>query len=152
MKISEQIRFPKPMVLAAFLVVSACSIKPEPIHYGMDGCQYCSMTIVDRQHAAEFVTPKGKVFKFDATECMINQLVKEQGTEVALLLVNDYSNPGELVNAQEATYLISENIPSPMGAYISAFENRDAAQNVRDAHGGVLLNWDELQVRFISEH
>ena len=29
------------------------------------------MTIVDRQHAAEAVTSKGKVFKFDAIECMV---------------------------------------------------------------------------------
>jgi copper chaperone NosL len=30
------------------------------------------MTIVDKVHAAEIVTKKGKVCKFDATECMIN--------------------------------------------------------------------------------
>ncbi|NER09606.1 copper chaperone NosL [Muriicola jejuensis] len=130
------------------VVLASCSIKPEPIQYGMDGCSYCSMTIVDRQHAAELVTSKGKAFKFDASECMINHLNEQVDSDIALYLVNDFSNPGDLVDARAATFLISENIPSPMGAYLSAFKNREAAERVRQANGGVLLNWEELLERF----
>ncbi len=136
------------LAFSLVVVLASCSIKPEPIQYGMDGCSYCSMTIVDRQHAAELVTSKGKAFKFDASECMINHLKEEKDSDIALYLVNDFSNPGDLVDARAATFLISDNIPSPMGAYLSAFKDREAAENVRQANEGVLLNWEELLDRF----
>ena len=57
--------------LLIILILVGCKVDPNPIEYGADACHFCSMTIVDRQHAAEFVTKKGKAFKFDATECMM---------------------------------------------------------------------------------
>jgi copper chaperone NosL len=106
------------------------------------------MTIVDKQHAAQFVTNKGKAFKFDATECMMNTLREVDQASVSLYLVNDFEAPGELINATEATYLISKNIPSPMGEYLSAFKNREVAERVQNANEGILLTWTELQQRF----
>jgi copper chaperone NosL len=106
------------------------------------------MTIVDKQHAAEFVTQKGKVFKFDATECMMNHLKEIDNTTIAMYLVNDYDTPGELINATEATYLISKNIPSPMGEFLTAFKSREVAERVHAANLGELLSWAELQDRF----
>ena len=55
-------------------LLSACTPAPKPIEYGSDMCHYCKMTIMDKQHAAELVTDKGKVFPFDAIECMIHYL------------------------------------------------------------------------------
>ncbi|MGB5701057.1 nitrous oxide reductase accessory protein NosL [Muriicola sp.] len=130
------------------LGLASCSVRPQPINYGSDGCQYCSMTIVDKQHAAQYVTHKGKVFKFDATECMMNTLREVDRESIALYLVNDFETPGELINATEATYLISKNIPSPMGEYLSAFKNREVAERVQAANEGILLTWTELQQRF----
>lgn len=130
------------------VLVFACNVKPQPIEYGSDGCHFCSMTIVDRQHAAQMVTEKGKTFKFDAVECMMNHLKEiDQGT-VALFLVNDYSEPGELVDAKKATYLISEGIPSPMGEFLTAFGNDADAKNAKEGNGGDLYSWDELLNRF----
>jgi len=106
------------------------------------------MTIVDKQHAAEYVTQKGKVIKFDATECMMNYLKEIDRKTVAMYLVNDYDAPGELINATEATYLISDNIPSPMGEYLTAFKSREVAERVHAANQGLLLTWAELQERF----
>ena len=116
------------LLLVIFGCIMGCSVSPKPIDYGHIACHYCSMTIVDKQHAAQLVTTKGKVFNFDAVECMMNQL-KDDQTEMALFLVNDFDRPGELVDAKNATYLISENIPSPMGAFLSAFSEEKAAQN-----------------------
>ncbi|NNJ89118.1 MAG: hypothetical protein HKP53_06930 [Eudoraea sp.] len=136
-------------IVGLFMIgLTSCNIGPAPINYGSDGCQYCSMTIVDKQHAAEFVTKKGKIFKFDAVECMMNYLKEIDQTTVALFLVNDYDAPGELTNATKATYLISNNIPSPMGEFLTAFKSREVAERVHDANQGMLLSWDELQQRF----
>ncbi|MEZ4809005.1 MAG: nitrous oxide reductase accessory protein NosL [Allomuricauda sp.] len=137
--------FPLLLVLVLSL---GCSIRPKPIDYGHVGCHYCSMTIVDRQHAAQLVTTKGKVFNFDAIECMMNHLMEVDTSTMALYLVNDYDRPGELVDATTATYLISENIPSPMGAFLSAFSDRQTAQGVLDAQGGELLDWSALKQRY----
>lgn len=129
-------------------MVSACKISPQPIAYGSDGCHFCSMTIVDRQHAAQMVTKKGKTFKFDAVECMMNHLKEVDPGTGALFLVNDYSEPGELIDAKNATYLISPGIPSPMGEFLTAFSDGAKAKNAQKGNGGDLYTWDELLNRF----
>ena len=141
----------KKHIILLFIMLNGsigCSVGPKPIDYGHVGCHYCSMTIVDKQHAAQLVTKKGKVFNFDAIECMMNQLKDEGESAMALFLVNDFGQPGELVDAKEATYLISENIPSPMGEYLSAFTNEEAAKETMTKQGGELYTWTEIKNRF----
>ena len=99
------------------------------------------MTIVDRQHSAEIVTVKGKSYKYDAIECMMNDLSKWKRPDVALFLVADYDRPGELIDATNANYLISEDIPSPMGEFLSAFGD-DISMD------GEKFNWASLKERF----
>jgi copper chaperone NosL len=137
-------------IVVVFLIVmaSSCAIGPQPIAYGSDACHFCSMTIVDRQHAAEIVTDKGKVFKFDSTECMMNHLKDIDQKQVALFLVNDYDRPGELIDATEATYLISDRIPSPMGEFLTAFRTEQAAVEALMTYEGDLLTWEQLKLRF----
>ncbi|GAA4939308.1 hypothetical protein GCM10023314_09990 [Algibacter agarivorans] len=102
------------------------------------------MTIVDKIHAAEIVTKKGKVYKFDATECMVNFLKEFDTSEIALFLSNNYTEPEALIDATKATFLISENIPSPMGAFLSAFKNKVDAEKTQAEKGGKLYTWEEL--------
>lgn len=135
-------------LLLIFLMLGACKVEPEPINYGSDACHYCSMTIVDKQHAAEFVTDTGKAFKFDAIECMMNGLKDSDGTQIALYLVTDFENAGQLIDGRKATYLISKNISSPMGGNLSAFENREAADMVQSEQTGELFTWQDLRRRF----
>lgn len=130
------------------MVLSSCYNTPKPISYGSDACHFCSMTIVDKQHAALFMTKKGRSYAFDATECVLNHLKEIDKTTVATFLVNDYNNPGETIDATKATYLISKNIPSPMGAYLSAFANEEVAKYAKEKNEGELLTWEELQNRF----
>lgn len=125
----------------------ACSTEPQPINYGSDACAFCQMTIVDRQHAAEIVTVKGKAYKYDAIECMINDYRKWKRPEVAHFLVNDYTNPGVLIDAKEAHYLISEEIPSPMGEFLTGFENESGLRSLNISEGEE-FNWTELKIRF----
>lgn len=127
---------------------TSCNIGPQPINYGDDGCQYCSMTIVDRQHAAELVTKKGKVFKFDAVECMLNHLREIDSSTLAIYLVNDYNAPGVLIDAAKASYIICEEIPSPMGEYLTAFATKEGAEKVDCENGSQTFSWEELKARF----
>lgn len=134
--------------IALLLLFFSCNVSPKPIEYGSDGCHYCKMTIVDKVHAAEIVTQKGKIYKFDATECMINFMDEFDTSQIALYLSNNYTEPESLIDATKATFLISEQIPSPMGAFLSAFENREDADKFKAEKGGELYNWNELLAHF----
>ncbi len=137
------------LIIALLLLVFSCNVSPQAIDYGSDGCHYCKMTIVDKIHAAEVVTNKGKVYKFDASECMINFLKEfENSSEIKLYLTNHYTEPEVLIDATKATFLISENIPSPMGAFLSAFETKAEAEKIQSEKGGELHTWNELLTLF----
>ncbi|MCB0519545.1 MAG: nitrous oxide reductase accessory protein NosL [Lewinellaceae bacterium] len=133
------------LVAVMVCLVSACSPTPQPIEFGEDVCSHCKMTIVDRQHAAELVTKKGKVFKFDAIECMVDYLKDNDQQEYAFYLVHDYNNPEDWQNALTSHYLISNAIPSPMGAYLSAFKDEKQATKMRESKGGEVYDWEHLR-------
>ncbi|TDS12832.1 copper chaperone NosL [Maribacter caenipelagi] len=138
--------------LLCFMLIG-CNSSPKAIAYGSDGCHFCSMTIVDKQHAAQFMTKKGRTYSFDATECMLNHLKDIDMATIAQYSVNDYDEPGALIDATKATYLISKNIPSPMGEYLSAFGNLEAANKTKEENGGELFTWDQLQTKFnVAQH
>ena len=60
-------------------------------------------------------------------------------------LISDFSNPGDLINAKNSTFLVSKNLPSPMGAFLSGFTSEKVAQLKQEEHGGILYNWTEIQ-------
>jgi copper chaperone NosL len=109
------------------------------------------MTIVDQQHAAELVTKKGKAYKYDAIECMLQDKANNQPTNVALYLTMDYDSPKTFIDATQATFLISKKVPSPMGAYLSAFEKYENAKQLQEEKSGQLYNWEEIKQKFEEE-
>ena len=139
------------LLLSMLWLISSCTPTPESIEYGSDMCDFCKMSIVDAQHGAELVSSKGKVFKFDAIECLIGYSKEKEGTQFAFELVNDYSTPKELIDAKQSTFLISENLSSPMGANLTAFGNKKNAEEMLKAKGGKLFSWSELNNHFQKE-
>lgn len=137
--------------LAMLCLLVSCKVEPEPINFGHDACHFCKMTIVDQQHAAQYVTKKGKQFKFDAIECMVLQLEEVDQQTIGILLVSDYSQPNHMTNAKQATYLICKEIKSPMGAFLSGFENQEMASSTKTDLGGDLYTWQELLHKFHSK-
>ena len=136
------------ITLSILFILTACSVEPVPINYGQDQCHFCKMTIVDQQHSAEFVTTKGKAYKFDAIECMMKELKTRDDSELKFILIADYDAPKKLVDASMAYYLVSENIPSPMGAYLSGFESREARDRILKENDGLAYDWNELKAKF----
>ncbi len=126
----------------------SCTVEESPIVYGKEACVYCKMNIVDNQHAAEIVTKKGKPYKYDAIECMLRELNDRDENEITLFLISDYANPGKLVDAKFATYLISENLQSPMGANLTGFNDRNKAELFLKQKGGNLFSWEEIKNKF----
>lgn len=136
----------KPLVGAFLLsLIISCKVEPQAIEYGKDQCSFCVMNIVDKTHAAQYVTKKGKQFKFDAIECLINDISDKNENKIAELLVADYGNPGIMIPAKKATYLISKEIKSPMGAFLSGFSTIEKAKELQQIHSGDIYTWETLK-------
>jgi copper chaperone NosL len=129
------------------LLLFGCTPEAQPIAYGTDNCHHCKMTITDSRYGSELVTKKGKVFKFDSVECMAVHLNKDAKAEdVHMVLVTDYTKPNTLIDASQAVFLQSENLPSPMGMYLTAFSGDETAIEFQNEKGGALLNWTETKL------
>lgn len=136
------------MILALCL---SCNVGPKDINYGNEYCHFCQMTIVDPQHAAQMVTTKGKVYNFDAIECMIHYTKEFDTTKVAMYLTCNYTQPGILLNAEKANFIVSENIPSPMGANLSAVSSETEAKVLLAQQGGSLFDWQEIKTQITTD-
>ncbi|REE80922.1 copper chaperone NosL [Lutibacter oceani] len=142
-------KFLKPIIGAFILLFTiSCKVEPESIVYGEDQCSFCRMNIVDKTHAAQFVTKKGKQFKFDAIECLVNDLSEKNEANLSLILVANYGNPGEMIDAKTAMYLISSAIKSPMGANLSAVENSEKINELQQQYSGKTYTWVSLKKHF----
>ncbi len=132
------------------IVLSSCKPQIQPIKYGSDGCEFCKMTIVDKRYGTELVTTKGKVFKFDAMECMIHYMHKEENAnkEFKYVLVSSFNTPETLIETQQSYILRSKNLPSPMGAYLTAFASKEKAEKAQLDKGGDVYSWSDLYTNF----
>ena len=127
-------------------LLSACSREPEPIVYGKDACTHCKMTIMDNRFAAEIITAKGKIFKFDAAECMADFLKENVETATnakSIFLVSDFDHPGQLVDARTAWFVNDNSLSSPMGANLAGFSSKDSA-NALTKDNSKVFTWATL--------
>ena len=136
------------LFVLCLLLCGACSLDPKPIVYGEDQCHACKMMIADPRFGSELVTTKGKIYTYDAIECLVPAYLESGANTFAHVLVSDYENPGNLIDARQAAFLISEMVPSPMGRYLSAY------RSVQDLRAQILtkddrrLSWSELIQEF----
>lgn len=109
-------------------------------------CALCKMDIKDTRFLAKAETKSGTTLSFDATECLVNYLKENEG-QIAKSWVSDY-NTRSLIPVEDAFFLKSKAIPSPMGAYISAFTLESDAKQMKKLKGGEVMNWMTLKERF----
>ncbi|UKJ08921.1 nitrous oxide reductase accessory protein NosL [Solitalea lacus] len=133
------------MLILLAIVMLACNKKGAvPIQYGTDACDMCKMNIMDDKFGAEIVNKNGKVFKFDSAECMIDYL-HTGGEQQEQFFVTNHSQPGILINAQEAVFLYGENIKSPMGGNLAAFNSEKDAMKMKQELSGETLTWEQVK-------
>ena len=121
--------------------MAGCSPTSEPIAFGMDACHFCKMGIVDKQFGAEAVTKKGRVYKYDALECLINDLCENTELEkqnIFILMAVNYDDPGKLIELNRSFVLKSKSIPSPMGMNLSVYKSEDLAVQRQEISGGIV--------------
>jgi copper chaperone NosL len=135
------------MAILVVGMLSACSRAPEPIKYGKDACTHCKMTIMDKRFAAEIITAKGKIFKFDAAECMAGFLKEKpeiEANEKSIFLVSDFNHPGQFIDARKSFFLNDKSLSSPMGGNLAAFLSPDFAQAFQKDKSAKIYTWPLL--------
>jgi len=138
----------KLLVLAPLLGLAACAPRgPEPIRYGEAICPYCRMMISDNRYGAQLITRRGRVHSFDSIECMVAYAIRNALMDTDLLgrYVTDFEHPGNLMAAEEAAYLQSPQLRSPMLVNITAFANEGARDAAHRSYGGSPLSFADLE-------
>lgn len=133
------------------ILLSACSPEPEPIQYGKDNCEYCMMLITELKYGAELITEKGKVYKFDSIECLAAYSDKINPREIHSMWVVNFSRPNDLINVSNSHFLLSDNLKSPMGLYLSSHKDESNLLEIQKQYGGKKINWNELVNYVIGE-
>lgn len=127
---------------AAMALLVACgSSGPGDVHWGVEECAQCQMVISDERYAAQVVDRRGNTFKFDAIECMTAFLNggKLAASDLASVWVADGRD--SWVAAEDAHFVHSENIRSPMGGGLTAHTSAEAARQLQAEVGGHVLSW-----------
>jgi copper chaperone NosL len=136
------------LILITGLIFGSCSTEPQPIEYHADQCAECKMMISDQRFGAELVTKKGKIFKYDAAECLVRAVKVKGESEFAHIMVTDFKSPTQLIDATSATYLISELRPSPMGANLSAYKEKNQIDDSLIQENAEILDWKQILANF----
>jgi copper chaperone NosL len=136
---------PAVSLTAAVLLLAGCGPSgPVPIAYGEDTCALCVMTVSDERYGTELLTRKGRAYMFDSVECMANFYLRQDPAEVASMWVTDFRDPGRLIPLEDAIFLRSPELRSPMGMNLTAFGEGAEPGALLAAYGGEVLNWDGI--------
>ncbi len=130
------------VALAASAFATACAPSgPVPVRIGEDDCSHCLMTVADARYATELITRTGKVHTFDSVECLAAFFLEQEADEVASLWVTDFHAPSRMVRAEDAFFLRSKDLKSPMGMDLTAFGDGIEPEAVLNAFMGEVLDW-----------
>ncbi len=134
------------VVLCLVMIHQSCTPKSEPFKYGTDSCYTCKMGIMDPKFGSELVTKKGKVFKFDDIGCMVRFM--KSGTidqsELSQVLVVNYKTENDLLDVNSCTFVVGQDIKSPMNFNAAAFTDAEAANNFGIQNGRKILDWKTI--------
>lgn len=128
----------------ALVTLSSCNSEPPVIVFGKDYCEFCKMTIMDKKFGAEMMNKKGKAIKFDSGECMVGYINADKDFDAYKTLIVNYSNPGELIDAEKSFFLHGGDVNSPMGGQLAAFKTREDAEKIQKELQGEIVLWDKV--------
>ena len=136
-------------LLLAGVVLAACGTKskgPQPpeILYEQDVCDSCGMIISEARFASATVLTDGEARKFDDIAEMLVYHMEHPTEQVQAWFVHDYEGE-HWVRAETAYFVKSEEIISPMGGSIVAFEDQSKAEEFAAEFHGEVYTLDQIR-------
>ena len=130
-------------VVAAIAIIGSCSgpVGPE-VAAGLDACAECNMVIDSVNQACGHVT-NGEFIIFDSPGCLLRNRdgMRRQGSPVPTeVWLADFVS-STFVNAEQATLLLTDQIPTVMGAGVLSFATRDAAEAAKTTDDEEVVDW-----------
>lgn len=133
------------ILLVTSILITGCEPKPQPIDLGSDQCAYCKMMITEQEFGSQILNRQGRSFKFDSVECMAAFDLNDDGENLHSKWVPDFLDRDTWLHAEEAVYLHSETLRSPMGLYLSAYATRNQALEMKEEYGGDVINYSRVK-------
>ena len=130
----------------ALLVLAQCQHRPiEPVSIeANDMCSFCRMSISEKRYAAELIDDEGQAFKFDDIGCMANFIKqKRNSAPIQATFVMDFDRR-EWLKAENAFYVRSAELKTPMNGGIVAFNDQSSAEAANAKYHGTMLRFAEV--------
>jgi len=132
-------------VIALLIMMSGCSVSPQPINLNKDNCSFCEMTIADKRFGTELITEKGKVYKFDDMSCMYGFMKEHQDKLKNHLYAADYLKPETLMPLEHLNVVKGDAVGSPMGGNMATFQSLDSAKAYAAKWQAALIPLSEIK-------
>ena len=137
----------KVVIVALALLSAACSTTvtgPPEVVVDQTACSHCGMFVSEPVYAAAYRAPGKEPRVFDDIGCMLEAVRRETASPVNIW-VQDAAGAGWL-DADEASFVASPRIRTPMSGGLLAYADAVAAENTAAAHGGqVMRSLEELR-------
>jgi nitrous oxidase accessory protein len=132
------------LLALALLVIGACQRAPRPLVAGTDACAYCRMGISDVRFGGELQSGSGRLFTFDAIECLASFFIAaRERDDIRAVWVADYES-STLVPVDSAVFLRLRGVQSPMGHALAAFDVRNAGTVRLAQYGSDIMRWSDV--------
>lgn len=134
-----------PLICLLFLVANCQKQAIAPVALAPeDMCSYCKMAISEKQYAAELIDSDGQASKFDDIGCMANFIKTKKNTEKSVAyFVMDF-NERQWIKAEDAYYVRSSELSTPMNGGLIAFKTEAKAQEAAAKFHGKLLRFKDI--------
>lgn len=137
-------RMPAASAVLVFLFISCGGSGLREVRLNEDECAQCRMTITDKRFVTQVVSGKGRQYLFDDITCMV--LFRKDHPEITLqkFYAADFAAPHAFLTVEEATFIASDSLRSPMAGNIAAFSVADSAKYYQQKFSARQLQWAEI--------
>ncbi len=136
--------------LALSLAIASCGLadygpQPPDIAYGQDISVGCGMIISDPAFASGSVLEDGTTLKFDDVGDMLKYHIERPDIVVAEYFVHDYQTD-DWLTADDAIFVQTDSLVSPMGYGLAAFATRGAAEAFAADRNGQVWSLNDVKL------
>jgi copper chaperone NosL len=127
---------------------------PPELKLGVDACDGCGMAIAEPRYAASAIADDGsgpRTLKFDDIGCLARWESRNPGLRQGPRWVHDRAS-ARWIDADAATYVQVEGLPTPMGSGLVAYALASDADALIAERGGKKLTWDAIRAREVMTH